>query len=288
MNENLFFLHRPHESGSRKLFVHSFVNETPGQVFFIFLNSFLDRKGDSIVRSIQVDLARLLGSNNHSVFHYDYFGTGDSHGASYEMDLEGAIDDLKYIINYVRKNFNPVKVVLFGVRLGANIALKVAEPDNELENLIIIEPVANGKYFYRSRLLLMKTAHILYDVQSDFRITINGSNYENFDGIPISQRLKNQLLELKPDIYKCTGKNILFYSFSEKEGADLKLDIISESNSIIKLKTNLEFQNRVKFSTILIEEQEKNQILSEQVVPDVLKFAQLIKKSALTRKMSAL
>jgi hypothetical protein len=281
MNENLFFLTRSLSSGFRTLFVHSFVNETPDQVFFIFLNAFLDRKGDTIVRSIQVDMARALASNNHSVFHYDYFGTGDSHGASYEMDMEDAIDDLKYIISYVREKFNPVKVVLFGVRLGANIALKIAESDNELDNLIIIEPVANGKYFYRSRLLLMKTAHILYDVQSDFRITIDGSNYENFDGIPVSQHLKNQLLELKPDTYKCSGKNILFYSFNEKEGADLKLDII-EGNSIDKLKTSLDFQNRVKFSTILIEEQEKNLILSEQIVPDVLKFAQLIKKSTLS------
>jgi hypothetical protein len=278
MNENLFFLHRPHTSGSRTFFVHSFVNETPGQVCFIFLNSFLDRKGDSLVRKIQVDIARLLGSNNHSVFHYDYFGTGDSQGASYEMDLEDAIDDLEHIVSYVRNMFNPLKVVLFGVRLGADIALKMAESDNELENLIIIEPVANGKYFYRSRLFLMKTAHMLYDVQSDFRITIDGTSYENFDGIPLSQSLKNQLLELKPEIYKCSGKNILFYSFSEKNGTDLKLDIISEGNSIVKLKTNLEIKNRVKFSNIFIEEE--NQLLSEQIGRDFLQFAQLIKKFA--------
>jgi pimeloyl-ACP methyl ester carboxylesterase len=278
MNEKLFFVKITNGTASRKIFMHSFVNELPGQVCFIFLNSFLDRKGDVIVRKIQVDMARLLGNNNHSVFNYDYFGTGDSHGASYEMDIEKSIGDLEAIVDYVRNTFNPIRVVLFGIRLGADIAMKMAESHDELENLIIVEPVVNGKYFYRSRLFLMKTAHMLYDVKSDFHITIDGMPYENFDGIPLSQRLKNQLLELKPEAYKCRNKNILFYSFKEKDNSDLKLDIFSERNSIAMLKNILDIQNRVKFSNILIEEE--GQILSDQIIPDVMQFAQIIKKTA--------
>lgn len=276
MIEKLFFVDRPCISGSRTFFVHSFINETPGQVCFIFLNSFLDRKGDTMVRRIQVDLARLLGNDNHSVFHYDYFGTGDSQGATYELDLNDAIDDLSFMIQYVKTTFNPCKIILFGVRFGADIALKSAELNKEINNLILIEPVSNGRYFYRSRLFLMKTAHMLYDVQPDFHITINGLPYENFDGIPLSQQLKNQIMELKPEVYQCRNKNILFYSFSEKEGSDLKLDIMSDRNSILKLQTLLTAENRVKFSNIIIEED--NQILSNQIAPDVLMFAQLIKK----------
>jgi hypothetical protein len=224
-----------------------------------------------------VDIARLLAKEGHSVFHYDYYGTGDSGGESYEMDMEGAIDDLHFVISYVKDFVQPVKIVLFGTRLGGDIAMKIAAFDDSLDNLILVEPLANGRYYYRSRFFLMKSAHFLYDVKSDFNITINGMNYENFDGIPVSQKLKNQILEIKPEIYAFSNKNILLYNIKEKEGRDLKLDILSERSSVPKLKSLLETSNRIRFGNIFLEDE--NQSLASQIWHDIGQFAKIIKKT---------
>lgn len=93
-------------------------------------------------------LKQLAGRLSESGFHvlrFDYSGTGDSGGegadatlAEWRSDVETAADELKAMAAVDR-------VTLIGVRLGAALAASVAGARDDLEDVVLWDPVVRGR-----------------------------------------------------------------------------------------------------------------------------------------------
>jgi pimeloyl-ACP methyl ester carboxylesterase len=275
MMERMFYFERPTGEDGRRLFCHGFVSdETPADVAFVMLNGFLDRMGDRHLRALLADLARVLADCGCEVYHLDYFGTGDSYGETYEMDFHESCQDVAHVVDTLRATRGHRHLVLLGVRLGADLVLKLAESRADLEHLILVEPVVNGRRFYKSRLFLRRSAHLLYEIQAELELEIDGRHYDDFDGIPVSREMKEALLGLTAPGIRCGGRNILLYSLEAGPETARELDIITDKREIEELRRILSAANRVRFGRVRLEDGYEG--LVQHVTQDVVQFVRLL------------
>lgn len=89
-------------------------------------------------------LALLLSQRGCHVLRFDYSGTGDSGGdadgaslAQWRRDIAAAIDELKESVGLPR-------VSLVGLRLGAALMTEVAAERDDVERLVLWDPVVEG------------------------------------------------------------------------------------------------------------------------------------------------
>ncbi len=271
--EELFFIDTGADDNSRKIFVHALFNENKEGVFVLLFNPFLDRIASFSARSTQVEIARTLNSQKVNTIHFDYYGTGDSGGESYEVDLEKTIDDVKGIIRFIKESCSPTKIILFGVRFGADLALLISQAQTELDSLILYEPIVNGKYFYKEKKYIVKSNHLLWNINPETEIKINGKIYEDFDGIPFSDDLKEFLCNMRSDELEITGKNILLFNLdTSKEGE--KVDSISNKKHIENFIIKHKQKNRIK--EIKLDVSEGPTKMTRQTILMIVKFVQLI------------
>lgn len=108
--------------------------------------------GHEYIRSHRAfqQLANMLSRAGFNVFRFDYYGTGDSSGnsdegniAQWEIDIRAAISELKDVSG-VRK------VSLVGLRLGATLAYAATADRNDIDDLVLWDPVVSGKHYVDS------------------------------------------------------------------------------------------------------------------------------------------
>lgn len=91
-------------------------------------------------------LAARLASGGHHVLRFDYFATGDSYGESGEGDLAGWCEDIETAIDEIKEISGAATVNLAGLRLGANLAARVAvNRRKDINKLILWEPLEAGE-----------------------------------------------------------------------------------------------------------------------------------------------
>ena len=128
-NKHIFaVIHTPEKTTKKKgiIFVHPYAEEKQR----------VDR--------ILVGFARRLCSKGWFVMRFDFYGCGDSEGNFEELSNETQISDLQNVKNHFVKATGVEEVCLFGVRLGANIAIQYAGMDNNITNIILWSPMLNG------------------------------------------------------------------------------------------------------------------------------------------------
>lgn len=271
--EEMFYIKTNKSEKPRKLFVHALFNENKEGVFVLFFNPFLDRIAEFSMRYTQVQIARMLNSQNINTIHFDYYGTGDSDGELYEIDFNKSIDDIQGIINYIKTTYVPSKIILFGIRFGADIALQVSQRLSEIDNLVLYEPVVDGKYFYKSKKYIVKSNHLLWNINPEMEIEINNKKYEDFDGIPISEELRNYICNLKSDELDVSGKNILIFNLDTSKQTD-KVDFISNKKHIESFIEKHKQKNRLKVIKLDLSEGQNG--ITRQTALTVTKFAILV------------
>ena len=94
-------------------------------------------------RALRQLAARLTNSGFH-VFRFDYFGTGDSAGASTEGDLDQWRRDIASALDELRDVSGVRRPSLVGFRLGATLA---AQTEARVRDLVLWEPVVSGSDF---------------------------------------------------------------------------------------------------------------------------------------------
>jgi uncharacterized protein len=98
-------------------------------------------------RTMRQLASRLAAAGFHTL-RFDYFGTGDSSGEADQADLTGSNADLEAAIEALRDIAGASKVVLIGLRLGANIAVDVAaRHKSEIEALVLWDPIVSGEKY---------------------------------------------------------------------------------------------------------------------------------------------
>ena len=99
-------------------------------------------------------LALLLAEAGFPVLRFDYFGCGDSAGffeqatvERWQIDIDAAIDQIAELSGLSR-------VALFGLRLGASLALLKARPPEKITRLVLWEPIIDGRRYVEKQLQL--------------------------------------------------------------------------------------------------------------------------------------
>lgn len=95
-------------------------------------------------RSMRHLAARLTKTGYHTL-RFDYFGTGDSGGDESQTDAAGMESDVESAIESLSDIAGTSQVALIGLRVGANIAARVATrlPDR-VEALVLWDPIVSA------------------------------------------------------------------------------------------------------------------------------------------------
>jgi pimeloyl-ACP methyl ester carboxylesterase len=89
-------------------------------------------------------LARALAAEGMAVLRFDYYGCGDSAGASAQVDWLRCLADTRDAAQELRRRSRTDHIVAFGARLGGSIALATAAAARFTE-LVLWDPILEGK-----------------------------------------------------------------------------------------------------------------------------------------------
>jgi len=92
--------------------------------------------------------AHRFAAAGFSTLRFDYYGTGDSQGDSIDSDLSGWEADIEAAMEELRELARVKSVALFGLRLGATLAARVAaRAPAAVSRLILWDPVVDGAQY---------------------------------------------------------------------------------------------------------------------------------------------
>jgi pimeloyl-ACP methyl ester carboxylesterase len=93
------------------------------------------------------NLAVALAGQGFHVLRFDYFGSGDSGGDPQQTTVERCLSDLTCAIQELKDISGASKVSLIGLRFGATFAALAASKRNDVERLLLWDPVLDGKAY---------------------------------------------------------------------------------------------------------------------------------------------
>ena len=95
-------------------------------------------------------LAEKLATSGFDVLRFDYHGTGDSAGSDTDPDRVSAwIDSTVAATHELQRLSGVARLALFGVRLGATLAVQAAARMGGVESLVMWAPCVTGRTFAR-------------------------------------------------------------------------------------------------------------------------------------------
>lgn len=92
-------------------------------------------------------LAERLSMEGFSVLRFDFFGCGDSYGSLSEASFERWVKDVACAADELRESAETRNISIIGLRLGAAIAMQYIMESGNAENLILWEPVIDGRQY---------------------------------------------------------------------------------------------------------------------------------------------
>ncbi len=106
----------------------------------------------------QVFLAEQLAQAGFPALRLSYYGTGDSAGEDDEPGRFRAwIDSIVAAVRWMRSSCGVASVALCGVRIGAALAALASSELGDVQELVLIAPVASGRRFLREQILTART-----------------------------------------------------------------------------------------------------------------------------------
>lgn len=97
-------------------------------------------------------LARQLSRSGFHVLRFDYFGTGDSHGEGAEGSIGQWLRDISMAISELKDMSLVRRVSLVGFRLGGTLAAVAASGRQDVDGLVLWDPMVNSKKYLRELL----------------------------------------------------------------------------------------------------------------------------------------
>ncbi len=101
-------------------------------------------------------LAARLAEAGFPVLRFDYYGCGDSSGHSEEGSISLWMEDISTALAELRTRAGLSKVYIVGLRLGGTLAAIAGTQSNDVEGLVLWDPVVNGKNHFQEMLSLQK------------------------------------------------------------------------------------------------------------------------------------
>ena len=94
-----------------------------------------------------------LAEAGFAALRFDYLGTGDSAGDETEWRFATWLANVRDAIDWLAGHLGSERIDLIGLRVGATLALKIAE-ERPVEKLVLWAPVVKGKRFGREMRML--------------------------------------------------------------------------------------------------------------------------------------
>ena len=138
-----FFLPATH--GARFCLQHSVAPDRPARGTILYIHPFGEELNCS--RRIVARQCRALAAGGWQVLQIDLGGCGDSSGDLVEATIEGWRQDLRDALAWLGQRDGAQPVTLWGLRLGALLALDLAASEPRINQLILWQPVIDGAKF---------------------------------------------------------------------------------------------------------------------------------------------
>jgi amino acid adenylation domain-containing protein len=91
-----------------------------------------------------VQLAARMTHAGFHVLRFDYYGTGDSAGDCVQGSIRRWVDDISCAIDELKLRGGLEKVCLVGLRLGGTLSVMAGVERNDVEGIVLWNPVVNG------------------------------------------------------------------------------------------------------------------------------------------------
>ena len=137
------------------------------------------------------NLAVSLAGQGFHVLRFDYFGCGDSGGEQEQATIEQCLSDLSTAVEELKDTAGVPRVSLVGLRLGATMAALTASRRQDIDRIVLWDPVLDGRQY-------LDDLRELHD--SWFRDRMGPAAAANPDrqellGFPLTETIVRQLAE---------------------------------------------------------------------------------------------
>ena len=168
----------------------------------------------SALRSVAVSLAE---AGQH-VLRFDYYGTGDSFGTLAEATVSDWLEDIALAVQEGRDISGCTTVRIVGVRAGALLACKSVGAANDVERLVLWDPIANGVEFLRELHCMQATMveRNVYLSRAERREAMRDQGTYR-----LSERMAAELGLLEADIYERVRNKLRVVCSSPARGLPL-------------------------------------------------------------------
>ncbi|WEA01644.1 serine aminopeptidase domain-containing protein [Mucilaginibacter sp. SJ] len=97
---------------------------------------------------LYVNLANKLARRGFHVLRFDYYGTGDSSGDFTLVTVPESLNNIKIVIDQFKESCGVSRIVLFGVRFGASLAIMYSKIYS-IDALVLWNPVLDGSAYLK-------------------------------------------------------------------------------------------------------------------------------------------
>ncbi|HEU0224615.1 MAG TPA: alpha/beta fold hydrolase [Steroidobacteraceae bacterium] len=187
-----------------------------------------------------VSFARELAGRGWAVLRFDFRGEGDSDRRFEESDLGTRLEDTAAAIDELKRRAGLSKVALLGLRLGAMIAAAAAAQRDDVERLVLWDPVVDGADYMQSvlRMNLMAQMAIHRKVVEDrdaLVARLQRGEGVNVEGYELRLPLFEQVSGLKlGDLLAASGVSCQLVSISQKP-APVRDELMALSSQLPRL-----------------------------------------------------
>jgi exosortase A-associated hydrolase 2 len=196
MTENAYFL----PIGGERLFAFLHLPAGPARGGVVLCAPLAEEKLWS--HRVFVSFARELAARGFAALRFDFRGEGDSDRRFEETDLETRLEDTHAAIEELKRKAGLTKVTLVGLRLGATIAAAAAAKRDDVNRLLLWDPVVDGADYMQSvlRINLMAQMAIHRKVVEDrdaLVARLKRGETVNIEGYDLNLALFEQVTALK-------------------------------------------------------------------------------------------
>lgn len=139
-------------------------------------------------------LGELLSNVGFHVLRFDYFGTGDSAGESTEVNIDQWKSDILTAADELKNKHKLKKISIIGLRFGATLAFQACTDGVKVDDLILWDPVLNGKRHIK------ELEQIRNELKNNYmpraRKALIDSDYKELLGYPFSFEHRKSIMQI--------------------------------------------------------------------------------------------
>jgi pimeloyl-ACP methyl ester carboxylesterase len=112
--------------------------------------------GDEYIRFHRAyhQLAVRLSQVGFPVLRFDLYGCGDSSGDSAEIAVQPWLTDITTAVEEIRRRSGVVRICVVGLRLGGTLSMMFGSGREDIDGMVLWDPVVNGKAYVAELKLL--------------------------------------------------------------------------------------------------------------------------------------